>query len=281
MSEIKAAFPSRFEGGVLLESDFSQLEVIGLAMLTMDEQLIQDLLDGKDMHRFFAAQLYGITEEEVTAKQRKLVKRLTFALQYGSGAQGLANKNGISKELAQEFIDNYYGRYWRVKDWQEEVRAIVEGSREDTDRLTKAGYVQGKGTYESPTGRRYTFLEQDAPDWKKDKTPNFSPTAMKNYAVQGTATADIMAVFRGQVLRDLVAAGRWNTCLPINTVHDSVMFDCATMEDAMFIKRVMEKRAEGMVASMQEIWSIHCPVPFKIETKIGPRWSEMEVVPHG
>lgn len=278
MSEIKACFPSRFENGLLLESDFSQLEVIGLAMLTMDEQLIQDLLDGKDMHRFFAAQLYGITEEQVDSKQRKLVKKLTFALQYGSGAQGLANKNGISKDLAQEFIDNYYSRYWRVKEWQEEVAAAVQASWEDTGTLTKAGFTRGKGTYVSPTGRRYTFLEQDAPDWKKDKTPNFSPTAMKNYAVQGTATADIMAVFRGQVLRDLLTSGRIATCLPINTVHDSVMFDCATMEDALYIKGVMERRAAGMVESMQEIWSIHCPVPFKIETKIGPRWSEMEVV---
>lgn len=275
MSEIKQAFPSRFPGGVLLESDFSQLEVIGLAMLTMDQQLIDDLMAGRDMHRFFAAELYGIKEDQVTPQQRKLVKRLTFALQYGSGAQGLANKNGITKDVAQTFIDNYYERYWRVKEWQEEVADAVQSSRVDTDRLTKAGYVQGKGTYVSPTGRRYTFMEQDAPDWKRDKSPSFSPTAMKNYAVQGTATADIMAVFRGQVLRDLLASGRVATCLPINTVHDSVMFDCATMEDARFIKGVMEERAKGMVSSMQEIWSIYCPVPFKIETKIGPRWSSM------
>ncbi len=80
MSQIKACFTSRFPEGVILECDFSQLEVVGLAALSQDPVLIEDILAGRDMHRFFAAQLFGIPEDQVTKQQRSLTKKFTFAL---------------------------------------------------------------------------------------------------------------------------------------------------------------------------------------------------------
>lgn len=80
MSDIKRAFVSRFgEEGRILNLDFSQLEVIGAATLSMDENLIADVAAGRDMHRYFAAQLFNVTEEEVTKAQRDITKRFTFA----------------------------------------------------------------------------------------------------------------------------------------------------------------------------------------------------------
>lgn len=80
MSRIKEAFDSRFPGGVILNSDLSSAEVIALAILSKDENLIEDIISGRDMHRWFASLLFKIPEDQVTKAQRSLVKKFTFAL---------------------------------------------------------------------------------------------------------------------------------------------------------------------------------------------------------
>ena len=136
----------------------------------------------------------------------------------------MAEKNDIPEVLAKQFIENYYSRYERVKEWQDEIAQIVKASREPTGEHTPGGYPKGKGTYKSATGRLYTFFEYDpyAGAWKKDAS--FSPTEIKNYPVQGFATADIMALYRGKVYRRLLAEHLHNV-LMVNTAHDSVMLD--------------------------------------------------------
>lgn len=276
MSEIKACFTSRFDGGVLLEADFSQLEVVGLAALSGDERLIEDLLLGMDMHRIRAAELFSVAPEDVTDSQRFLAKRLVFALQYGSGAGGLAKKNGISKETAQQFIDIYYERYQGVKAWQDEVMASVTASRRPTGRNTALGYPRGIGFWPSPSGRTYGFLEQDAPGWARSKDPSFSPTQMKNYGIQGFATGDIMAVYRARVYRWWLGSNMRHAVLPVNTVHDSVMFDCNSQESSVELKNALTTIAKTLQQEMWNLWAIDCPVPFKIECKSGPTWATME-----
>lgn len=279
MSEIKECFISRWpETGVILESDFSQLEVVGLAALSQDGALIEDLLSGRDMHRYYTAARLKIKEEEVKPKDRTFTKRMTFQLQYGSGAKNMAKKLGLDIKECQDFIDAYYGRYHEVKKWQDRVMEEVYASHMPTDRLTPAGYPQGQGVWESPTGRRYTFFEQDPPEWMKDRTPNFSPTQMKNYPVQGSATADIMAVFRARLYRRLLSSPLRGHVLLINTVHDSIMADCETREYALELAKLNAEVAASLVDVMAETWGFICPVPFKIETKIGPRWSELEKI---
>lgn len=78
MSRIKSCFRSRFPSGVLLEVDFSQLEVVGVALLSNDPVLKDDIRSGRDMHRVRAAQLFGITEAAVTKDQRQIAKVLSF-----------------------------------------------------------------------------------------------------------------------------------------------------------------------------------------------------------
>jgi DNA polymerase I len=278
MSEIKHCFVSRFPEGVILEADFSQLEVIGLAALSKDPMLIQDLLEGRDMHRYFAAQLYGCKEEEVTKPQRTLTKRFTFQLQYGGGAAGLAKKNGVTKDVAERFIEAYYGRYQVVKAWQDRVMDTVKASAVSCGRTTPSGANSRMGVYDSVTGRRYVFFEQDPPEQFKDRTPNFNPPETKNYPVQGFATGDIMAIFRATVFRDLLTAGMLNTALPINTVHDSVMFDCYNRDVGMELKDILEEAANALPGILEATWGIETPVPFRIETSIGPSWGEQEKV---
>lgn len=285
MSEIKECFISRFEGGVLLESDFSQLEVVGLAALSNDPVLIEDLLSGRDMHTHFTAERLGITQEEAKALPnfkylRFVTKRMTFQLQYGSGAPNMARKLGIAKEEAERFIQEYYTRYSRVKDWQAEVYEAVERSRKSSERRAASGEPLGRGVYESVSGRLYTFFEMEAPEWKRDKTPSFMPTQVKNYPVQGFATGDIMALFRARLYRWWLALedDLRLKILPINTVHDSVMFDVENLELAAWVANEMEMLADTLIDEVEELWGIRCPVPFKIESKAGPSWADMKTL---
>lgn len=80
MSDIKDMFISRWNEGVILNCDFSQLEVIVLAILSNDSQLKDDIQSGKDMHVVRAAELFGIAEKDVTKKQRKIAKAFAFQL---------------------------------------------------------------------------------------------------------------------------------------------------------------------------------------------------------
>ncbi len=275
MSEIKACFPSRFPDGVIMETDFSQLEVVGLAMLTQDSVLINDLLSGMDMHRLRASELFNKAQADVTSTERTYTKRMSFQLQYGAGAPSMAKKLGLKKTITEAFIENYYARYTRVKEWQNEVIEAVKASRVPTGNRTKSGAPQGRGEWYSETGRTYVFLEQDKPEgWRgRDKEPDFNPPSIKNYPVQGFATGDIMAVFRGRVYRKWLVSDMRHTCLPINTVHDSIMFDCFNVEEAMKMKALLEEVVKELPELLMVMWGIESPVPFAVETKIGPTWA--------
>ena len=276
VSDIKHAFPSRFPEGVLLESDFSQLEVVGLAALSNDPMLIEDLLAGRDMHTYYTAERLGIPESEVTSKERTITKRMTFQLQYGSGAANMALKLGIKKEAAEAFISAYYKRYAVVKSWQDENVQAVQASARPSKRLTPGGLPSSVGVLESPSGRLYAFYEHDPPPWSKSGNPTFMPTEIKNYPVQGFATGDIMALFRARVYRWWVNQPERMLFLPVNTVHDSVMFDCYNREYAEFVAESMKEIASKLQQEIEDLWDIVCPIPFKIESKAGSRWGTME-----
>jgi DNA polymerase I len=280
MSRIKECFDSRWKpDGVLLEADFSQLEVIGLATLTMDPQLIKDIASGMDLHTVRAAELFGISEKEVTKEQRRLAKAFSFQLQYGAGAKSMAEKNDVDIHVAKRFIENYYSRYPKVAEWQEATRIAVEAAREPTADSTPKGYPKGRSVLESVTGRLYTFREYDAPEWKRDRTPSFSPTEMKNYPVQGFATADVMALYRGRVYRNLLANEHLRgQVLPINTVHDSIMFDCREIGVAFELDLVLQEEAVELPRLIKKLWDVECPLPFPIKSKVGKTWGKMKPI---
>lgn len=272
---IKEAFTSRWQGGFIVDVDFSQLEVVALAILSQDSCLKDDILSGRDMHTLRAADLFGIKPEHVTKDKRQLAKQLSFQLQYGAGAKSMAEKNGISKALAERFIFQYYDRYQEVKHWQDDVAAEVKGSRTPSERRTSKGYPSGTGTHQSPTGRFYRFYEYDNP-FREGET-SFSPTEMKNYPVQGFA-ADIMAVYRARLYRRLLADTPevQEHVKLINTVHDSVMFDVAYRGMVDYVYEVAKDTSDSLPGELWKLWKIECPVGFNVECKYGPTWGEME-----
>lgn len=268
---IKDCFTSRYPHGWIMEVDFSQLEVVALAILSRDARLIEDILSGRDMHRMRAAELFNIPEALVTDEQRQLAKQLSFQLQYGAGAKSMAEKNGISYDLAAQFIGNYYDRYEDVFEWQLRVSETVERSRKPSGLHTEKGVPKGEGVWDSPTGRMYKFYEYDG---YKAGTAKFSPTEIKNYPVQGFATGDIMALYRGRLYRRVI-----NNYMPgvhmINTVHDSVMFDVKEAEDVYKVFKMCKEEAERLPDLLKDLWGIDSPLPFKVECKYGKDWAHM------
>lgn len=272
MSRIKECFTTRFEGGSIVNADFSQLEVVGLAILSLDRQLIDDIKSGRDMHVVRAAELLGIVESSVTKQQRQLAKMLSFQLQYGSGARNMAEQNKIHINLAKKFIEQYYERYKDVKRWQDHVRESVVASRR-VEGHTKGGYPRGVGTYRSPSGRAYSFYEYDPMgNWQKD--PSFSPTEMKNYPCQGFSTGDVMALYRSQVMRQLLPH-MFTNILFINSVHDSVMFDCDGEESVAICKKVLYNVCKELPMLLTKRFGIEVPLEFNIDVETGPSWAEL------
>lgn len=279
MTDIKECFVSRFgERGRIMEVDYSQLEIVVLAEVTQDPQLLADIRAGTDMHRVRAAELFGIPEVSVTKQQRTTAKMLSFQLQYGAGANSMAKDLGIQVKLAQQFVINYYKRYPAVKRWQDNmIKAIHMVRYMPTDPArTKAGNPKGVSKFNSPTGRIYTFSEYDAPDWVKEVT-SFSPTEIKNYPIQGYATGDIVPFILGLVRRRIYAAGLEDVCLLVNTVHDSIVLDIEE-EYVYTIGKLMKDTMEHVPAVLDKMFGIKCTLPFPVEVSFGVSWDEQTTI---
>lgn len=286
MSEIKKFFKSRWEDGYIAEIDFSQLEIIALAQLSGDQNLINDILSGRDLHCARAAELAGIPEKEFVDRYKKgelqaielrrLAKAFSFQLQYGAGANSMAHKNKVGKRLAQDFIDNYYTRYPDVREWQDSVMREVESNRDwDGETRTANGYPAGMGLYYSITGRMYEFKEYDN-KWRPGET-SFSPTQVKNYPVQGFA-ADIVIVALGKIYRFLQNSDKLaNDFIMINTVHDSILFDVKDKETLDYGLKKLVYIMENMPQYMKDIYNIEPVVEkLKVDVEVGKNWMEIE-----
>lgn len=288
MSEIKKCFVSRWgdEGGIL-EVDFSQLEVVGVAFLSQDENLIADIKDGVDLHCMSASFLYGEPYEEIYKavkakdktwiKRRALSKGPTFQLQYGSGANGISKKCGIPKEQAESFISRYYDRYSQLKAWQDDNIQRVESSRRPTNRRGPTGYPLGEGFLYSITGRAYCFREEETPAWlqRKGLYTSFQPPQIKNYPSQGFATGDIVPMCVGELYYELKADEELREkALLTNTVHDSVLLDVHTG-----VREKATQTAEKVLQSAPELLKMHFGIefnlPLKVESEWGSSWGTM------
>lgn len=285
-SEIRNCFVSRYgDDGVLMEVDYSQLEIVVLAFLSGSRQLIRDIKDGIDLHSLNTADLYGVPYDAVRdaylrgdpewVSKRRLAKQLAFQMQYGAGAKSMAEKLGINKSTAKAFIDNFYKRYPRVQAWQDEIAYEVSAGRLPSDYRTKSGLPAGKSKIGSVTGRRYTFIEYDAPEWLAQDTA-FSPTQMKNYPVQGFATGDIVPLMVG-VLSERLHRKFDRVDLMVNTVHDSIVLDVP--------KNILDEVAHTVISTLNETpkhikrtWGIDFNLPLEVELKTGPNWANMKTM---
>lgn len=304
MSRIKSCYVSRFEGGSIVQGDFSQLEFIGAAYLCKDPTMYSDIRNGTDIHCVGAEKLCDNTYEElvqgkrdedpVMCKHRSNAKSLNFLIIYGGGPLALSEDTGLPIEVCRDYIEAFYNRYPLLKLWQEDNITAVKASRVLSERRTVLGVPSGRGQLESPTGRLYAFHEYDPKDWQITKAmglakrynkpfvmppPSFSPPQIKNYPVQGFATGDVVPLMLGKCFRWLQASEFKGLVLPIGTIHDSILWDVdggdLTVERfSLWAKAFLERTPEFI----QETWGFEFDLPLAVDLEAGPTWDSMRRV---
>ena len=277
-SDVKKLFVSRWgEDGMIISADYKQIEIIALAYLSQDPQLIDDILNGRDIHEEVGRAYYGRSKAVITKDERRVIKTVNFGLIYGGTANSLAAQSGLPAKEVKKIIDAFYSRYNKVATWQHNNIDKVNMSRSYNGILhTPSGHPSGTGYLHSTTGRVYTFQEKDNP-FRRGEV-NFKPTEIKNYPVQGFATGDLVLTMTGVLWRMLQSNSKFSTdCHMVNLVHDELVFDCKKdlVHTAMhFIKTTLEDTPKYM----KSIYGIYLGLPTKVKVTCGDNWKEQKVV---
>jgi DNA polymerase-1 len=241
--EIRAAFvPADRKRDVLLTADYSQIELRLLAHFSQDPFLQQAFNRDLDIHSFVASEIFGVPQNEVTSEQRSRAKTVNFSLIYGKTAFGLSRDLGISVGEARDFIEAYFARYTRVKEFMIEV---LTGARDN-------GYI--KTILER---RRVTpgvrFVE--AKQWGNAERAAF------NAVLQGSA-ADLIKVAMNSIARRIRDEGRPSKM--ILQVHDELVFEVPLAAVESEKKMIVEEMTTA----------IKLNVPMKVDVAFGSNWLE-------
>lgn len=276
---IKKVFVSRWgKDGCIVEADYSQLEMIVLAALSGDRQLMTDIRNGTDMHDALYQSMHGVP---LPKEKRKSFKRCAFALVYGGGVNAISKQGKCSEHEARRFKEAFYTRYPGVLAWHNTVFDGVEKSRTyEGEKDKETGLPIGRGLYVSPiSGRHLRFREytQDV-TWSRSPEVRFSNTETKNYPVQSGATADIVPLMVGKLYRVLRNNPELSDkALLIMTVHDSVLLDVhkdVLDETIRLVRQVLESAPKVV----EETFGYKFPLALKVGVSYGPNWFEQEEV---
>lgn len=269
--DVKRAYVSRYgSDGTILELDYSQLEMVALAYLANDQQLIDDINNGRDMHRELYKEMYG---RYPTDKERKPFKRFSFLLVYGGGASTLMAQSGCDRATAKRFINTFYNRYKGVKRYHEEIVAKAEKEAVVSYDPDKAG-PQYTYFHSSPTGRHYIFNKYPS-EYKGGLS--FSPTELKNWPIQGFATGDVVPMMVGILLRNLEEAGYADKAKLVMTVHDSVVLDVP--KDMLYsVATLARKTLESAPEQLKAIFNIDFPCKLGVGVEAGINWQDKEEI---
>ncbi|MCZ6766992.1 MAG: DNA polymerase I [bacterium] len=201
--EIRKAFVARDDDYLLLDADYSQVELRIMAHLSQDVEMVRAFEEGADVHRRTAARIMGVSPEDVTDEMRSRAKTVNFGVMYGMGARGLATQLGIDVKEAKEFIDEYFAKYPGVRRFIDET---IAKARREKAVTTLLGRVRQLPDIDGRDGRVRSFSERTA----------------VNTPIQGTA-ADIIKV--AMIRIDTKLRERGLDAMMILQVHDELVFD--------------------------------------------------------
>ena len=229
-------------GCVLVDADYSQIELRLLAHISGDESMQEAFRSGEDFHAVTASHVFGVPLNEVTSSMRRAAKAVNFGIVYGISAFSLSQDLGVSAEEAKAYMDAYFARFPGVKRYMEDV---VKKSRE-------TGYA------ETIFRRRRTLPEITA---SKYATRSFGERVALNMPIQGTA-ADIIKLAMVKVFKRLKEEGLSSRL--IMQVHDELIVECPENE-AERVKSLLTQEMEGVCA---------LAVPLIAEAHSGKNWLE-------
>lgn len=293
-SHVKRMFISRFKNGVMVEADYSQLEVVVQGVLSKDQNLCQSLRDRVDFHCKRVAAKHNITYEEALdwcknenhpdfkagEAERTNCKVFSFQRAYGAGAPKIAYETGIPLADVEAMIIAEDKLFPGVVKFNSAVEVAVHKSAVPFQKANDAGEwnTYRRGFWYAPTGTIYSFMSRDALDWQRKKgiKDSFMPTELKNYPVQGTGGEFVQGML-GRLWRYLISVDFYDgQALLVNTVHDSVWADCATPEIADKIARDMIRELSAVPEYYNERYGMDIDVPFPVDIKMGPNMYDMK-----
>ena len=237
---IRQAFIAR-EGYKIVAADYSQIELRIMAHLANDAGMQKAFAEGKDIHRSTAAEIFGVSLEEVTNEQRRNAKAINFGLIYGMSEFGLSNQLGISRQEARTYMDAYFNRYPNVLQFMTDIKA----------KAAEQGYV------ETLLGRRLYLPEIKSSNGMRRKA---AERVAINAPMQGTA-ADIIKV--AMIGIDKMIFGDENIKM-IMQVHDELVFEVKA--------EMVEHYSQLIKAEMEKAIKLH--VPLIADVGVGDNWDE-------
>ncbi|MDR1374839.1 MAG: DNA polymerase I [Treponema sp.] len=227
-------------GNVLVSADYSQIELVVLAHLSQDKNLIASFNEGKDVHGRTAALIFGINEAEVRQDQRRIAKTINFGVMYGMSAFRLANELGISRTDAAAFIEAYFKTYAGV-------RLFIDQLIRSTEETGYASTILGRRRY-IPAINSRNRTEKAAAERVAVNTP-----------IQGSA-ADIVKT----AMLKLDKALTGSPAKMLLQVHDELILETPRSHAeaaAKLVKEVMENAA-GL------------RIPLRVSVETGKRWGD-------
>ena len=240
-SQLRAYFIAK-PGCVLVDADYSQIELRILAHITGDEHMQQAFLNGEDIHRSTAAKIYGIPQSEVTPRLRSSAKAINFGIMYGKGAYSLSKDIGVTVKEADAFLKNYLDAFPKVSGYMDKTIADAK----------ERGYVS------TLFGRRRALPELASSNFNVRSS---GERMARNTPIQGTA-ADVIKLAMVRVWKRL-RAEKLDSRL-ILTVHDELIVEAPEAE-AEYAARILREEMEGCVAYA---------VPLSTDVHAGKNWLE-------
>ena len=242
--EIRRVFVPSDADHILVDADYSQIELRVLAHLSGDENLIDAFKKEQDIHTRTASEIFGVPLEAVSRTQRGQAKAINFGLIYGKQAFSLGKELGISRNEAQNYIDRYFARYPKVQDYMENVK---KQAKED-------GYVT------SIWGRRRYIPEMNS---RNGILVQAGERMALNTPIQGSA-ADIIKLAMIRVYNRLNAEQLEAEL--ILQVHDELIIDTPKNEQEQ-VERLIKEEMEG---------AAQLSVPITVDVNSGVSWYELK-----
>ena len=229
-------------GSFIASADYSQIELRIMAHLSGDEALLRAFHQGLDVHKATAAEVFGLTPDQVSSEQRRFAKTINFGLIYGMSAFGLAKALGIDNGAAKNYIERYFQRFAGVKRYMDETR----------EQAKSQGYV------ETVFGRRLYLPEINSPNGPRRAG---AERAAINAPMQGTA-ADLIKLSMIAVQEGIDREQRKTKV--IMQVHDELVFEVPE-EEVEWLKVAVPKWMADVAA---------LKVPLLAEVGVGLNWDQ-------
>ena len=236
-NKLRKIFVSKFENGKIISADYNQIELRLLADMSGEEKLIEAYNQGLDIHTITASEIFHLPLEKITAAQRRDAKAVNFGIIYGISDYGLSQNIKSSRASAKQYIDNYFEKYPKVKQFMD---SNVEFAKNHGYAMTKFGRRRIIGDINS----------------SKYAVRNFAERVAMNMPLQGTAS-DIIKLAMIKVAKVLQENNLKSKL--ILQIHDELIVDCYPGEENS-VKNILKTEMENITT---------LKVPLKVSIGVG------------